>query len=61
MYDSICYNTIREGLNENIFNLHINEPLTLDILMFGNPNLDNMTYEAIFEYYEYIKLSKRFN
>ena len=61
MYDSICYNTIREGLDENIFNLHINEPLTLDLLMFGNPNLDNMTNEAIFEYYEYIKLSKRFN
>ena len=61
MYDSICYNTIREGLNENIFNLHINEPLTLDFLIFGNPNLDiNMTKEAIsVSVHEYIKLSKK--
>ena len=30
--------------------------------MFGNPDLDNMTNEAIFEsVHEYIKLSKRFN
>ena len=56
------YNTIREVLFENIFNLHINEPLTLDLLMFGNPNLDSMTNEAIFEsVHEYIKLFKRFN
>ena len=51
-----AYNTIREVLFENIFNLHINEFITLDLLMFGNPNLDNRTNEAIFEYvHEYIK------
>lgn len=57
-----AYSTIREVLFENIFNLHVNESITLDLLMFGNPDLDNMTNEAIFEYvHEYIKLSKRFN
>ena len=30
-------------LFENIFNLH-NDPLTLDLLKFGNPYLDNMNY-----------------
>ena len=58
-----AYNTIREVLFENIFNLHvhINEPLTLDFLIFGNPNLDiNMTKEAIsVSVHEYIKLSKK--
>ena len=43
-----AYNTIREVLFENYFNLHFNEPITLDLLMFGNPYLDNMTNEAIF-------------
>ena len=43
-----AYNTIREVLFENIFNLHINEPLTLDLPMFGNPSLDTMANEAIF-------------
>ena len=49
--------TIREVLFENIFNLHINDVLTLDLLMFGNPNLDNMTKEAIFvhEYINWLK------
>ena len=47
-YKCPAYNTIREVLFENIFNLHINEPLTLDLLMFGNPYLDNMTNEAVF-------------
>ena len=56
-----AYNTIREVLLENIFNLHINEPISLDILMFGNHNLNKMTNEAIYKYvHEYIKLSKRF-
>ena len=55
-----AYNTIREVLFENIFKLHNNEPLTLELLLFGNPNLDIMTNEAIFEFvHEYIKLSKR--
>ena len=45
-----------------MFNLHINEPLTLDLLMFRNPNLDNMTNEEIFVFvHEYIKLFKIFN
>ena len=58
---SIIYNTITEVLFENIFNLHINEPLTIDLLMFGNPSLDNMTNEAIFEsVHKYMKLSKIF-
>ena len=49
-------------LFENIFNLHINEPLTRRQLMFGNSYFDNMTNEAIFEsVHEYIKLSKRLN
>ena len=55
-----AYNTIRDVLFENIFNLHINEPLTLGLLMFSNSYFDNMTNEAIFEsVQEYIKLSKR--
>ena len=54
------YNTIREVLFGNIFNLQNNEPITLDLMMFGNLNLDNMNTEAIFEYvHEHIKLSKR--
>ena len=53
-----AYNTIRDVLFENIFKLHINEPLTFELLLFGNPNLDIMTNEAIFEsVHEYIKLS----
>ena len=55
-----AYNTIREVLFENIFKLHNNEPLTLELLLFGNPNLDIMTNEAIFEYvHEYKKMSSR--
>ena len=55
-----AYNTIREVLFVNIFKLHINEPLTLELLLFGNPNLDIMTNEAIFESAnEYMKLSNR--
>ena len=60
----ICpaYNSIRKVLFENSFNLHINQPFTLDLLMFANPNLENMTNEAIFETVdEYIKSSKIFN
>ena len=61
-YKCPAYNTIREVLFENIFNLHINESFTFDLLMFGNPYLNKMTNEAIFEYvHEYIRLSKRFN
>ena len=52
-----AYNTIREVLFVNIFKLHINEPLTFELLLFGNPNLDIMTNEAIFEsVHEYIKI-----
>ena len=55
-----AYNTIRDVLFENIFKLHINEPLTFELLLFGNPNLDIMTDEAIFESVnEYMKLSNR--
>ena len=62
MFKYPAFNTIREVLFETIFNLHINEPITLDIQMSGNPNFDNMTNEAIFEsVHEYIKFSKRFN
>ena len=38
-----AYNNIRDVLFENIFDLHIDEPITLDLLMFGNSYLDNMT------------------
>ena len=48
-FKCLAYNPIREVLFENIFNLHNNEPLTLDLLMFGQSNLDNMTNKAIFK------------
>ena len=54
-----AYYTFKGVIFENIFNLHINEPLTIELLMFGNPSLDNMTNEAIFEsVHEYIKIVK---
>ena len=57
-----AYNNIRDVLFENVFNLLINEPLTLDLLMFGNPNLDIMTNEVFLEsVHECIKLFKRLN
>ena len=43
-----AYNTIREVLFENIFNLHINESIQLTYWCLVNPNLDNMTNKANF-------------
>ena len=43
-----AYNTIREVLFENILTYILMSLLyTLDLLMFGNPNLDNMTKKKL--------------
>ena len=57
-----AYNTIREVLFENIFNLHINESIQLTYWCLVTLIWITWPIKQIFEYvHEYMKLSKRFN